>query len=73
MEDWFLNALNTIGQNGKHKNNLLSNHNNLINTRLNLKEVQIIKALGLSQIMYLSNMLPFPDDKLKEIENIFYN
>ena len=35
-------------------------------------KILIIKALALSQILFLANLLPFPDDKIAEIESIFY-
>ena len=35
-------------------------------------KVLIIKALAMSQILYLANLLPFPDDKIKQVEDILY-
>ena len=35
-------------------------------------KVLIIKSLAISQIIYLSNLLPFPDDIIKDLENAIY-
>ena len=35
-------------------------------------KVLVIKSLAMSQILYLANLLPFPDDKIKEIEGLLY-
>ena len=36
-------------------------------------KILIVKAIAMSQIIYLANLLPFPDEKIKEIESILYN
>ena len=36
-------------------------------------KVLIIKSLALSQIIYIMNLLPFPDESIKEVENILYD
>ena len=36
-------------------------------------KILIVKAIAMSQIIYLANLLPFPDEKIKEIERILYD
>ena len=35
-------------------------------------KVLVIKSLATSQLTYLANLIPFPDDSIKEIEEILY-
>ena len=35
-------------------------------------KVLVLKSLAVSQIIYIANLVPFPDDLVKEIEEIFY-